>query len=369
MLKTTPFEAEHEKAGATFTDFNGWNMPLKYTKELDEHRAVREAAGLFDVSHMGKVWVTGPDALTGLNTALAGNFAPMSHGRAKYTLVLTEQGTIVDDLIVYRFGDDRFLLIPNAGNAGVVLEALQQRLAGMDVTIVDETPDHGLVALQGPKAVEVLKNLPDQTLAEHGEQLKNYTAVELTINDAKVVLARTGYTGEIGFEIIITKEHAPALWQDLMAAGEPLGMLPCGLASRDSLRLEAGMPLYGNELSTEVNPFEAGLGPVVSFKKTENFVGREALEPIKDEQPQRVLVGLASEQRRAGRGGSQLQVNGETVGEITSGIPSPTLGHPIAMGYIQNQHAQTGNAVDVDVRGKGLPFTIVDLPFYKRPAN
>ena len=347
MLKHSPFEAEHEAAGATFTDFNGWNMPLKYGKELDEHRAVRSAAGLFDVSHMGKIWITGPDAATGLNLALAGNFAPMSIGRARYTLALTDEGTILDDLIVYRFGDDRFLAIPNAGNAAVILEALQERLAGLDVSIEDETEAFGLLALQGPRSLDVLQALPDPALAEHGAELKNYTGVELTIDGAPVILARTGYTGEFGFEIIVPTARASALWNDLMAAGEPLGMLPCGLAARDSLRLEAR------------------LDGVVSFKKTEDFVGRRALEA--SDNPERVLVGLVSEQRRAGRAGADLIVDGERVGTITSGIPSPTLGYPIAMGYIQSEHAAPGTNVDVDVRGKALPFTIVALPFYSRP--
>lgn len=365
MLKHSPFEAEHQAAGATFTDFNGWNMPLKYGKELDEHRAVRSAAGLFDVSHMGKIWITGPDAATGLNLALAGNFAPMSIGRARYTLALTDEGTILDDLIVYRFGDDRFLAIPNAGNAAVILEALQERLAGLDVSIEDETEAFGLLALQGPRSLDVLQALPNPALAEHGAELKNYTGVELTIDGAPVILARTGYTGEFGFEIIVPTARASALWNDLMAAGEPLGMLPCGLAARDSLRLEAGMPLYGNELTTTVTPFEARLDGVVSFKKTEDFVGRRALEA--SDNPERVLVGLVSEQRRAGRAGADLIVDGERVGTITSGIPSPTLGYPIAMGYIQSEHAAPGTNVDVDVRGKALPFTIVALPFYSRP--
>lgn len=369
MLKQSPFEAEHEAAGATFTDFNGWNMPLKYGKELDEHRAVRAAAGVFDVSHMGKIWITGPDAVTGLNLALAGNFEPMTIGRARYTLALTDEGTILDDLIVYRFAEDRFLAIPNAGNAHVVLGALRERLAGLDVTIVDETADHGLLALQGPKALDVLHALDDPTLGQHGAELKNYTAVELTIDGADIILARTGYTGEIGFEIIVPTERASELWNDLMAAGEPHGMLPCGLAARDSLRLEAGMPLYGNELSTEVTPFEAGLGGVVSFKKSEDFVGRRALEPIKDHTPDRVLVGLVSEQRRAGRAGAQLIIGDQHVGDITSGIPSPTLGSPIAMGYIQSDHCAPGTEVSVDVRGKALPYTVVDLPFYSRPKN
>ncbi|VEI14070.1 glycine cleavage system aminomethyltransferase GcvT [Trueperella bialowiezensis] len=363
-MKHSPLHAVHESAGASFTDFGGWNMPLKFGKELDEHHAVRTAAGLFDVSHMGKIWITGPQAATGLNTALAGNFAAMSIGRARYTLALTAEGTILDDLIVYRFAEDRFLAIPNAGNAGVVLDALQTRLAGFDVVIRDETADHALMALQGPASLEVLRALAAPDLAERAAELTNYTAVELP--ELGVILARTGYTGELGYEIIIGAQQAPELWQALIDAGKPLGLLPCGLAARDSLRLEAGMALYGNELSTSITPFEAGLGGVVSFKKEEDFTGRSALEPHLGETPRRVLVGLVSEQRRAGRAGAALVVDGEQVGHITSGIPSPTLGHPIAMGYIDSEHSAPGTKVDVDVRGKGLPFTIVPLPFYTR---
>lgn len=369
MLKQSPLVSEHEAAGASFTNFGGWNMPLKFGKELGEHHAVRQAAGLFDVSHMGKIWVTGPDAARGLGGALAGNFAAMSVGRARYTLALTEAGTIIDDLIVYRFGDERFLAIPNAGNAAAVLKALRDRMVSLDVVITDETEDHALMALQGPKSLDVLRELCDPAMAELGAHLKNYTAVELEIGGHPGILARTGYTGEHGYEIIVPVDYAGTLWQKLLAAGEPLGLLPCGLAARDSLRLEAGMPLYGNELSTEVTPFEAGLADVVSFTKKDDFVGRSALEPHVGETPDRVLVGLVSKQRRAGRAGATLLVDGQPVGHITSGIPSPTLSHPIAMGYIGTAHSAPGTAVDVGVRGKALPFTVVELPFYRRPKN
>lgn len=364
-LKTTELFAAHEELGASFTDFNGWNMPLKYTSEITEHKAVRQDVGIFDLSHMGEVFVTGPEAVKGLNTALAGDFSRMSIGRAKYTVMLTETGTIVDDLIVYRLGEDRFLMVPNAGNAETVSQAVQERLAGMDVCIDDATDRLSLLGIQGPKAAEVVAALGDEFSQASGS-LKNYRVTEIAVDGADWIVARTGYTGEDGFEIITPNDQVVQLWQQIFALDIGVAVTACGLASRDSLRLEAGMPLYGNELSTERTPFEAGMGRIVSFDKPEEFVGRAALEPHRDETPAQVLVGLTSEQRRAGRSGAPIVVDGQTVGEVTSGIPSPTLSKPVALGYIDAEHATVETAVEVDVRGKALPFVITNTPFYAR---
>lgn len=364
-LKTTPLFAAHEALGASFTDFNGWNMPLKYSSEMTEHKAVREAVGIFDLSHMGEVFISGADAVTGLNTALAGDFSKMTVGRAKYTVMLTEQGTILDDLIVYRLGEDRYLLVPNAGNAQAVADAVVARTGGMDLTIKDATDELSLVGIQGPKAADVVAELGADFAAAAGS-LTNYRVTELDVNGSTWIVARTGYTGEDGFEIITPNAEIAGLWEQIFALDIGAEITACGLASRDSLRLEAGMPLYGNELSTQRTPFDAGMGRIVSFEKPEAFVGREALEPLRDSQPARVLVGLTSQQRRAARAGSQLLVDGQVVGEVTSGIPSPTLSKPVALGYVDAAHADVGTQLDVDVRGKALPFIVTKPPFYSR---
>ena len=364
-LKTTPLFAAHEKLGATFTDFNGWNMPLKYSSEMTEHKAVRQAVGIFDLSHMGEVFLSGPDAVKGLNTALAGDFSKMSVGRAKYTVMLTEDGTILDDLIVYRLGEDRYLMVPNAGNAPAVAEAVVARTEGMDLTVDDATADLSLVGIQGPKAADVVAALGED-FAEAAASLTNYRVTEILVNGNDWIVARTGYTGEDGFEIITPNADIAGLWEQIFSLDIGVEITPCGLASRDSLRLEAGMPLYGNELSTERTPFEAGMSRIVSFEKPENFVGRAALEPQREQTPQQVLIGLTSDQRRAARSGSEIVVDGQTVGVITSGIPSPTLSKPVALGYIDAAHADVDTEVSVDIRGKALPFIITKPPFYSR---
>lgn len=371
-LKRTALAEEHALLGASFTDFGGWDMPLKYGSELAEHRAVREAAGLFDLSHMGEVWVSGPDAAVFLNTALAGNLAVIKVGKAKYSFILAESGGIIDDLIVYRVAETRYLVVPNAGNAPTVAAALAERAAGFDVEVTDASAETSLIAVQGPEAEGIVRGVvADDAQRAAVAELAYYAWVDVTVpvegaDPVDVLLARTGYTGEDGFELYIPGDRAAELWRLLLAAGEGSGLTPCGLASRDSLRLEAGMPLYGNELSLETTPFEAGLGPVVSFKKEERFVGRGALEARRDAPRDRVLVGLKSDGRRAGRAGYAVLAGDAVVGEITSGLPSPTLGYPVALAYVSPEHAEPGTQLSVDLRGKAMPFEVVALPFYTR---
>lgn len=370
----TALYEEHKKLGASFTDFGGWQMPLKYSSELAEHHAVRQSAGLFDLSHMGEVWVTGPDAAAFLDYALVGKISAMSVGKAKYSLICQEDGGIIDDLITYRRGDSKFLVVPNAGNAKVVAEALAQRAANFDVVVEDASAATSLIAVQGPKAEEILLRLVPAEQHALVTELKYYAAVEVPFtfagNTVELLLARTGYTGEDGFEIFVDNDAASALWQAVAAAAEDGELIPAGLASRDSLRLEAGMPLYGNELSREGNPFAAGLGPVVSLAKESDFVGRSALEALKAKgagsTSGRKLVGLKGLGRRAGRSHYPVLKDGVVVGEVTSGQPSPTLGYPVALAYVEVEHAEPGTALDVDLRGKSEPFEVVALPFYKR---
>ena len=364
--KRTALHAEHEKLGASFTDFGGWDMPLKYGSELAEHRAVRGAAGLFDLSHMGEIRVAGPDAAAFLNTALVGNLGAVKIGRAKYSLICDEDGGIIDDLISYRLAEDVYLVVPNAGNAGTVAAAFAERAAGFDVRIDDRSEELSLIAVQGPNAAAILQQLVAADQRDLVTAMKYYSAEEAIVAGHPVLLARTGYTGEDGFELYLPHADAADLWNALLAAGEPHGLIPAGLAARDSLRLEAGMPLYGNELSRDVTPFEAGLGGIVSFVKTEPFVGRSALESRRDFAPGSVLVGLRGDGRRAARAGYTVLADGEPVGHVTSGQPSPTLGYPIALAYVSSQHAAPGTRLEVDLRGRAEAFTVVELPFYRR---
>ncbi|WP_426006147.1 glycine cleavage system aminomethyltransferase GcvT [Paenarthrobacter sp. NyZ202] len=372
--KHTALYEEHKKLGASFTDFGGWQMPLKYTSELAEHHAVRKSAGLFDLSHMGEVWVTGPQAAEFLDYALVGKISAMADGKAKYSLICQEDGGIIDDLIVYRRGADKFLVVPNAGNAFVVASELLQRAAGFDVVVEDASSSTSLIAVQGPLAEAILLRLVPAEQHSLVTDLKYYAAVEVTFlvagSGQDLLLARTGYTGEDGFEIFVPNESAAALWQAISAVAEDGELVPAGLASRDSLRLEAGMPLYGNELSREGNPFAAGLGPVVALSKEGDFVGKEALAALKADgagvSSGRKLVGLKGLGRRAGRSHYPVVKDGAVVGEVTSGQPSPTLGYPVVLAYVDVALAEPGTAVDVDLRGKPEPFEVVALPFYKR---
>jgi aminomethyltransferase len=370
----TALYEQHKIAGASFTDFGGWQMPLKYSSELAEHHAVRNAAGLFDLSHMGEVWVTGPDAGAFLDYALVGKLSAVAVGKAKYSLMCQEDGGIIDDLISYRRGEEKYLVVPNAGNAAVVARALLERAAGFNVTVEDASAETSLIAVQGPNAEAILLKLVRADQHPLVIELKYYAAVKagLTFNGTvrHLILARTGYTGEDGFEIYVPSEDAPGLWEALLEAGAGLGLVPAGLAARDSLRLEAGMPLYGNELSREGNPYAAGLGPVVSLAKEADFVGKRVLADLEalgaGSTSGRKLVGLKGLGRRAGRSHYPVVKDGKVVGEVTSGQPSPTLGYPIALAYVDVEHSKPGTALDIDLRGKAEPFEVVALPFYKR---
>lgn len=364
--KQTALHAEHAKLGASFTDFGGWDMPLKYGSELAEHRAVRAAAGLFDLSHMGEIRVAGPDAPAFLNTALVGNLGAVKVGRAKYSLICDADGGIIDDLISYRLAEDVYLVVPNAGNAEIVAAAFSERATDFDVEIEDQSDELSLIAVQGPNAAAIVQALVPEDQRELVTGMKYYAAEQVTVASHPVLLARTGYTGEDGFELYLPNAEAVDLWNALLTEGESRGLIPAGLASRDSLRLEAGMPLYGNELSREVTPFDAGLGPIVSFAKSETFVGRDALESRREQTPAMQLVGLRGDGRRAARSDYAVLAGNEVVGRVTSGQPSPTLGYPIALAYVTPEHAAPGTRLHVDLRGKAEPFTVVELPFYRR---
>jgi aminomethyltransferase len=354
------------------TSFAGWQMPLRYTSETAEHQAVRRAAGLFDLSHMGEISVSGPGAGAALDYALTGQLSPMPTGRARYTMICAEDGGVLDDLVVYRTGEQEFLVIANASNTPVVFAQLRARADGFDAAVADATGDWALIAIQGPAAASILAPLTDVDLAA----MKYYAGAFGTVAGRRAWVARTGYTGEDGFEVFCAPADAAPVWDALAAAGAPAGLRPAGLAARDTLRLEAGMPLYGNELGPDVTPFEAGLGRVVKFDKPGDFVGREALAARAAAGSRRRLVGLTVQSRRVARHGYPVLEDGQQAGTVTSGAPSPTLGVPIAMAYLD---ADADGAADagsdggagkldlaVGIRGEAVPAHLTDLPFYRR---
>ena len=368
--RTSPLHAIHVAAGASFTDFAGWQMPVSYGSDLAEHHAVRTAAGIFDISHMAEILVTGADAAAFLDFALAGRLSAIAPFQAKYSLLLNEAGGIIDDLVVYRLGDEKFFVVANAGNRAPVVEALMDRAAGFaDLVVDDQSDDIALIAVQGPHSRAILEATVGITdIATPLDELKYYFSTDAFFDGAPLLIGRTGYTGEDGFELYLSTDRAAELWQALTVAGADKGLIPAGLASRDTLRLEAGMPLYGHELGTDTFPVQAGLGRVVNLKKEGDFVGRAAIE-AGPAAGARVLVGLTTEGRRAGRADYAVVTADAEVGIITSGALSPTLGYPVAMAYVDPGVIEAGDPLFIDVRGTRIPASVVSLPFYKRAAN
>ena len=372
-LHPSPLHDEHVALGASFTGFAGWQMPVRYTSDLAEHAAVRGAAGLFDLSHMAEIAVSGDDAGAFLDYALAGRLSTLPLLKAKYSLLLDANGGIVDDLIVYASGEVEYLVVANAANRSAVVEALAERQAGFEVQVADLTEHTALIAVQGPHARRILESTDgletrdDLSLGRTLDSLGYYAAMGMSWLDGAVFVARTGYTGEDGFELYVDNADAADLWRALLAAGEPHGLVPCGLAARDTLRLEAGMPLYGHELGRDTLPAQAGLARVVAVDKP-RFVGKSAIEAGPAAEA-RILVGLRTEGRRAPRADYPVLHGDTEVGVITSGALSPTLGYPIAMAFVHPDHRAPGTVLDVDVRGTRVPATMTSLPFYRREAS
>jgi aminomethyltransferase len=339
-------------------------MPVSYSGILEEHRAVRERVGLFDLSHMGEVWVSGAGAGTGLAASVVSDPTKLNEGRAQYSMMCVENGGIIDDLIVYRVAGERFMVVPNASNREAVAAALRARLQGHDAALDDASLRTSLVAVQGPRAAELLQPLTDVDLAS----LKYYAIAAGHACGQPALIARTGYTGEDGFELFVDWDLAVPVWDKLLEEGQRYGILPCGLGARDTLRLEAGMPLYGNELDLDTNPYEAGLGRVVKLDKAQDFVGKAALQEVAANGPAKQLVGLTMQSRTIARRGYPIEMPGSDAqaGIITSGAPSPTLGVPIAMGYLPPDQTSVGTMVEVTVRSTQADAEVTQLPFYKR---
>lgn len=364
-LRATALLETHRALGARLIGFGGWEMPVSYSGILEEHRAVRSAAGLFDLSHMGELIAHGPDAADALGRALVTEPGRLAVGRAHYSMCCAEDGGVIDDLIVYRLAADRFLVVPNASNAPVVADVLRERLAGSATTLEDESAATSLVAIQGPAAAAILAPLASIDLAA----IRPYGIADGSVAGVPARIARTGYTGEDGFELFVDWDRGPATWDALLDAGRPSGLVPAGLGARDTLRLEAGMPLYGHELDRATTPFEAGLGRFVHLDRPTAFAGRPGIEAYRDA-PRRRLVGLRIDDRAIARQGHLVHLPGDPspCGVVTSGSLSPTLGVPIAMAWVPPDRTEPGGSFEIAVRDRRLPAAIVPLPFYRRPG-
>jgi aminomethyltransferase len=340
-------------------DFAGWEMPIQYTAIIEEHNTVRSGAGLFDISHMGRLSFGGPAALDLIQYVYTNNAAALKDGQVRYGLVCNEQGGIRDDVLVYKWPYG-YAMVVNASNRLKILDWLAQHQGNRQVDMVDQTLTTAMIAIQGPKAVAMCQGLTDGDAS----QLPYYHALPTRYRDKECVVSRTGYTGEDGLEFMVAAGQAVQLWEDLLARGAR----PCGLGARDTLRLEAAMPLYGHELSEDIDPFQAGLGWAVKMDKGD-FIGRAALERRWQDKTLWQRVGLELQGKRLAREGAPISVNGAVMGRVCSGTFAPTLQKAIAMAYVAPQFTAPATAVEVDIRGKSEPARVVPLPFYKRAKN
>jgi aminomethyltransferase len=355
----TPLYDWHVAHGARMVDFAGWDMPIQYSTIIDEHQAVRGGAGLFDISHMGRLSFDGPDTLALLQHVYTNNAATLKDGQVRYGLVCNAQGGIRDDVLVYRWPYG-YAMVVNASNREKIVAWLEDHKAGRGVKIDDRTFATAMIAVQGPNALELCRGL---TPAD-ANQLAYYFATPTTYQGRPCILSRTGYTGEDGVELMVGKDQGVALWEELFRRGAK----PCGLGARDTLRLEAAMPLYGHELNEDTDPLQAGLAWAVKFDKGD-FLGRDALLRRKDDPTVRQRVGVELEGKRIAREGATLMHQGKEVGRVTSGTFAPTVGKAIAMAYVERTLTAPGTVLSVDVRGKAEPARVVPLPFYRRPKR
>ncbi len=361
-LKRTPLYAEHQAAGAKLVDFAGWEMPVQYRGVIDEHRTVRTAAGLFDVSHMGQIRVAGAGAEAFVQRLTPNDVSRLAVGRAHYSALLTPEGTFIDDMLVYRMGASEFLFVVNASNAEGDFAWVASQPAGGDVERADISERYALIAVQGPKAAGIVQPLTDVDLST----IKYYGFAHGKVLGRDAIVSRTGYTGEDGFEIFTAPDEAVPLWRALLAGGASQGLAPTGLGARDTLRLEAAMALYGHEIDRTTTPWDAGLDWIVRLDKGE-FVGSPALTAAKSRGLTRKLVGFEVEGRGIARQGHKIVAAGREVGYVTSGTFSPTFEKALGMAYVPVELSAPGATIAIDVRGKEVPARVVPLPFYKRP--
>jgi aminomethyltransferase len=360
-LRKTALNSVHRRLGAKMVNFGGWDMPLEYSGILSEHQAVRTRAGLFDVSHMGEIEIRGPQALDLVQRVSCNNAAKLVVGQAHYSGLMTDRGTFVDDLLVHKISDSHYLLCVNAGNQDQDYEHIATNNR-VDAKVENAGPRYSQLAIQGPRATEILERLTQVPL----DSLRYYYFVYGRVDGVDCLIARTGYTGEDGFEIYFDPAHSEKLWNDLMQAGESAGLLPCGLGARNTLRMEAGMCLYGHEIDETTTPLEAGLGWICKLDKGA-FLGSGVLNEQKRCGVDRRLVGFEMLDKRIGRDGYPVLIDGHEAGRVTSGGPAPFLKKNIGMAYVPSTTGGAGTNLEIGIRGQGAPARIVALPFYKRP--
>ncbi len=362
-LKKTPLNAAHRGHQAKMVDFGGWDMPVQYgTGILAEHEAVRTKAGLFDVSHMGELRVKGRDALAYLQKLTPNDVSKLVEGQVHYTAFLYENGTFVDDLLVYKQAEDEYLLVVNAGNIDKDFQWALDHTGGFQVTVTNESDGTGQIALQGPLAEQILQPITELKLAEIGYYFFKHGQVA----GIPCLVSRTGYTGEDGFELYCAAGDTERLWKAVLEAGAPQGLIPAGLGARNTLRMECKMALYGHEIDDRIHALEAGLGWIVKFDKGD-FIGRDALLQAKEAGLPRKLVGFRTfEKRDIARDGMPVVKDGQQAGFVTSGAPSPTLGQNLGLAYVPAEDAKVGNRIQVEIRGRAVEAEIIPTPFYKR---
>ena len=365
--KKTPLNSRHRSSGAKMVPFGGWEMPLEYSSIAEEHMAVRTSAGLFDVSHMGEIEIAGKDALAAVQAVSANDASRLQVGQAQYSVLLTPQGTIVDDLLVSRLAATHFLLVVNAGNIQKDYAWIAGHIAAAgDAVAVDASSRYALLALQGPRALEILQPLTDIDLGA----MKYYRFAHGEVASVRATVSRTGYTGEDGFEIFVPPPSADRAWQAILQTGRSAGVIPCGLGARDTLRLEAGMRLYGNDIDETTTPLEADLGWTIGWRK-DDFIGAAALREQKAAGVRRKIAGFEMVDPGIARHGHDVYIGGTDaapVGKVTSGTQTPYLKKAIGMAYLPVEHATPGAQFDVDIRGRRARARVVPMPFYKRKA-
>lgn len=361
-LKKTPLNAVHRALGGKMVDFGGWDMPVQYPSGvIEEHMATRTRAGLFDVSHMGEIWVEGVDAIPFVNRLTTNDVTKLVDGQAQYSVLTNEKGGVVDDLLVYRFGPEKLLLVVNAGTTDKDWDWITSHKGADQVTLTNASADYCQIAVQGPKAVGILKTLTDTDL----DEINYYHFTTGRVDGVESIISRTGYTGEDGFEVYAPAEFAEQIWNKLLEAGKADRILPCGLAARNTLRLESAMSLYGHELSDEINPLEANLGWITKLQKGD-FVGSGPLKELKEKGLKRRIVGFEMTQPGIARDGYDVYIADKRVGYVTSGSPAPFLKKNIGLAFLPVEFANEGQEIKIDVRGKHLSAKVVPTPFYKR---
>jgi aminomethyltransferase len=364
-VKQTPLYETHLRYGGRIVEFGGWSLPVQYTGIKNEHQAVRTKAGLFDVSHMGEVVVNGPDALVFLQRLVTNDVSKLERNQILYTPMCYKHGGTVDDLLVYKKNADHYLLVINAANIEKDWNWMQENAEEFDVKLTNISNETAQIALQGPLSEMILSNLTNSSLSE----LKYYWFMpEIDVAGKKVLLSRTGYTGEDGFEIYCSPDDATYLWDTIMEVGRPLGLLPAGLGCRDTLRFEVCFPLYGHELSVDISPIEAGIGMFVKLDK-EEFNGQEALQEQKTNGPKRRIVGFEMVDRGVARAEYPILVEGSYVGVVTTGTYAPSLDKNLGLGIIQAEYAKVGQKIDIEIRGKNVSAQVISKPFYKREGK